>query len=857
MFFATCPAHSGNVRSNRTETKANDWKGRDSMLHNADIHYEDFFRTATGNTPFPYQKRLAETPMSKWPDLLEIPTGLGKTAAVVLAWIFRRFPGDPDAPRRLVFTLPTRVLVEQTADSIEEWIRNIAPLIQAAPDLPTVHRLMGGDIDETWETTPERSAVLVGTQDQLLSRALCRGYAMSRYKWPVHFGLLNNDCLWVLDEIQLMGPGLATTTQLDAFRRTFGTARPHRTLWMSATLDRERLGTVDFAPRLETLSTMSLTEEDKRVPEVAKRTGAHKILKKAPLPGDDTKAIAEFAFERHRPGTRTLVVVNRVKRAQEIYSQLDNIAKHAPKKGKNAPAVCLLHSRFRPRERAAAFERAVAEPSGNGTIVVATQVIEAGVNISSRLMITDIAPWSSMVQRFGRNARFGEFGPDDPAGIFWIETDPFRFAGSSKKNASSNASWAAPYETAAIAAAREQLELLEGENAAPSRLPKVPEPFAYSFVLRRKDLRDFFDTTPDLTGLDTDVSRFIRDSEELNVHVFWRDLAGKQPSSEEPHPERDELCSAPLGDILDPKKKWNARLWDGIDRKWVPCKRPAPGMTLMLDIANGGYDATLGWTGKPSGTPTFDIALQEGRAEEGNDDDPLAAGRWSTLAEHTDRVVEELRAVLEGVGGLTMPDADATNALMSAARLHDVGKAHPVYRRAITDGKTPPEDAPAGTVWAKSPGEKAGKRLRYERPGFRHELASALAILETHPEGETILNDLAAYLAAAHHGKVRMSLRSFPDEKRPPDPAARFARGVWDGDDLTAVSLGGGIEFPGLKLDLSVMELGEGERGPSWTARTEALLDTFGPFRLAYLEALLRSADRRASASENERGDRR
>lgn len=832
------------------------------MLHNADIHYENFFRTTTGNTPFPYQKRLAETPMSKWPDLLEIPTGLGKTAAVVLAWIFRRFLGDPDAPRRLVFTLPTRVLVEQTADSIEEWIRNIAPMMNVAPDIPTVHRLMGGDIDETWETTPERSAVLVGTQDQLLSRALCRGYAMSRYKWPVHFGLLNNDCLWVLDEIQLMGSGLATTTQLDPFRRTLGTARPHRTLWMSATLDRKRLGTVDFALRLETLSTASLTEEDERVPEVAKRTGAHKILRKAPFRTDAPEAIAEFAFERHRPGTRTLVVVNRVTRAQEIYMQLVKIAEHASKKGKNAPAVCLLHSRFRPPERAAAFKRAVAEPSGNGTIVVATQVIEAGVDISSRLLITDIAPWSSMVQRFGRNARFGEFDADDPAEIFWIETDPSRFAGSSKKKASANASWAAPYEAAAIAAAREQLERLEGENAAPSRLPKVPEPFGYSFVLRRKDLRDFFDTTPDLTGLDTDVSRFIRDSEELNVQVFWRDLAGRQTSSEEPQPERDELCSAPLGDIRDPKRKWNARLWDVIDRKWVPCKRPAPGMTLMLDIANGGYDAMFGWTGKTSDVPSLDDAPKDGRTEEGNGDDPLAAGRWRTLAEHTDRVVEELRAILEGVGGLTMPDAsgeaaDVTNALMSAARLHDVGKAHPVYRKAITDGKTPPEDAPAGTVWAKSPGEKTKKRLRYERPGFRHELASALTILETHPEGETILNDLAAYLAAAHHGKVRLSLRSFPDEKRPPNPAARFARGVWDGDELPAVSPGGGIEFPGLKLDLSVMELGEGERGSSWTSRTEALLDAFGPFRLAYLEALLRSADRRASASEDERGDRR
>jgi CRISPR-associated endonuclease/helicase Cas3 len=47
------------------------------------------------------------------------------------------------------------------------------------------------------------------------------------------------------------------------------------------------------------------------------------------------------------------------------------------------------------------------------------------------------------------------------------------------------------------------------------------------------------------------------------------------------------------------------------------------------------------------------------------------------------------------------------------------------------------------------------------------------------------------------------------------------------------------------------MEMGEDEHGrPSWAARTQALLGELGPFRLAYLEALLRVADWRASAAE-------
>jgi len=55
-----------------------------------------------------------------------------------------------------------------------------------------------------------------------------------------------------------------------------------------------------------------------------------------------------------------------------------------------------------------------------------------------------------------------------------------------------------------------------------------------------------------------------------------------------------------------------------------------------------------------------------------------------------------------------------------------------------------------------------------------------------------------------------------------------------------------------IRLRLDLMELGEGEMGPSWTARTQQLLDTYGPFRLAWLEALVRIADWRASGMEQE-----
>lgn len=51
-----------------------------------------FEQALGGFSPLPYQERLALG--DQFPSLLEIPTGLGKTAAVILAWIWRK----PSAP---------------------------------------------------------------------------------------------------------------------------------------------------------------------------------------------------------------------------------------------------------------------------------------------------------------------------------------------------------------------------------------------------------------------------------------------------------------------------------------------------------------------------------------------------------------------------------------------------------------------------------------------------------------------------------------------------------------------------------------------------------------------------------------
>ena len=88
--------------------------------------FEDFFACATGSHPYPYQATLAKA--AHMPTLLKIPTGAGKTESAVLGWLYRRFQHPDQAvrdstPRRLVYCLPMRTLIEQTVDRTDSGSR--------------------------------------------------------------------------------------------------------------------------------------------------------------------------------------------------------------------------------------------------------------------------------------------------------------------------------------------------------------------------------------------------------------------------------------------------------------------------------------------------------------------------------------------------------------------------------------------------------------------------------------------------------------------------------------------------------------------------------------------------------------
>ena len=103
--------------------------------------------------------------------------------------------------------------------------------------------------------------------------------------------------------------------------------------------------------------------------------------------------IIENAIEQEM---KILIVCNRVKRAQDLFSLLNDKYPQVKK--------MLIHSRFK-RGRRSELEHILKSDFNKSThacIAVSTQVVEVSLDISFDLMITDCAPIDALIQRFGR-----------------------------------------------------------------------------------------------------------------------------------------------------------------------------------------------------------------------------------------------------------------------------------------------------------------------------------------------------------------------------------------------------------------------------------------------------------------------
>lgn len=379
----------------------------------------------SGESSFPWQEDLLTRMRDgEIPEVVDIPTGLGKTATMAI-WVVARACGAK-LPRRLVYVVDRRAVVDQATEvalALRAFVDGDAAIKKALglreyQSLP-ISTLRGQYVDNReWLDDPAAPAIIVGTVDMVGSRLLFEGYGVSRKMRPYHAGLLGVNTLVILDEAHLVPPFehlLRTIATKPAFRPREGHSTqgvpPFKLLSLSAT------------GRTRNADVFGLTGADFEHQVLKERLGAKKSLHINRLDGE-TKledAMAKQAWtlkDKGNKAVRVLVYSDSREIAQKAKEAVERHAKG--KKEAGTPAVQIDTDLFvggrRVFEREQAKERLrdlgfIAGKKSERTrpvFLFATAAGEVGIDLDADHMVCDLVAWERMVQRLGRVNRLGE-----------------------------------------------------------------------------------------------------------------------------------------------------------------------------------------------------------------------------------------------------------------------------------------------------------------------------------------------------------------------------------------------------------------------------------------------------------------
>lgn len=382
------------------------------------LPFAETFKALTGNPPFPWQAALYERfERGDIPTSCNLPTGLGKTS-VIAVWLIALANGAK-VPRRLVYVVNRRTVVDQTTEEVEKYrdrlylypelaeglfrLNSPEPVIPFRPMPLAVSTLRGQFADNReWSADPSRPAVICGTVDMIGSRLLFSGYGVGMKAKPLHAGFLGQDALLVHDEAHLE-PAFQTlikSIEAEQEREPETPWSKFRVMELTAT---SRGGDAAFPNDEEKAANDAHPEVRKRV-NAKKAIHLHEQKDKAKL----AEQLADLALKFKDSGKAILVFARTVEDVLKIRDRLP--------KG----SVETLTGTMRGKERDALVENTtfarflpkVPDDATPGTVcLVCTSAGEVGVNISADHLICDLSTFESMAQRFGRVNRFGLFDP--------------------------------------------------------------------------------------------------------------------------------------------------------------------------------------------------------------------------------------------------------------------------------------------------------------------------------------------------------------------------------------------------------------------------------------------------------------
>ena len=570
-----------------------------------------FFRAIHGYPPFPWQQRLVDLLAAgdEWPDVLELPTGSGKTAALDAA-VFHmalRFESPARAALRIALVVDRRLVVDdayERATRIEKVLGDPTRVAEAERGVvvevalrlqrlagdgepPLVaSRLRGGaPLESDWARTPTQPTILCSTVDQVGSRLLFRGYGVSDRMKPVHAGLFGKHSLILLDEAHLSEPFRQT---LRAVQET-GRAEV-RTVLLSAT------------PGIEPKRPFGLKQDDCANRELKRRLEAPKPARLSVVHGAPDVAFAKAAREtaerlqsRGVSGPAVGVVVNRVGLAREIFDRLRRLEEES------GSDTLLLIGRSRSVERDRIVKKLgpfrtgkPAESSAEASrgshagplFVVATQCLEVGVDLDLDGLVTQAASFDALRQRFGRLNRAGR--PVSASGaILALVEDVAKSADDAVYGDRIARTWEFLQRIArdeevdfGITAMKRSLEETTADVAALAA-PQVSAPTLMPAYI------DLWSQTSPPPSADPDVGLFLHGVERTSAGVsfVWRsDITEDDLKTDNWNPAALLQLAPPRAAEMVEVPLWSARAWLGRSRH-------RERMTSISDAAERGGEA--------------------------------------------------------------------------------------------------------------------------------------------------------------------------------------------------------------------------------------------------------------------------
>lgn len=594
-----------------------------------------------GHDPFSWQEEVLDhiCEHGVWPERINAPTGSGKSSVVdihLFANALAAVGAAPRVPRRLCVTVGRRALVDSQATRADKILGDLKDALADESGEPGILRRVAEAL-QSFQTRndDQRSApfevghirgelsnrnlpvtdisacaIIAATPDMYGSRALFRGYGSTKAARPRETALLTMDTVMVLDEAHMNRQLLHTTQRIAELQKRevnlgVPTLQVVETTATPSTGDSE---STTLGVDIEALDSPN----DK---ELHRRVYSHKELVLRPIDKWDGKpgnaatvkaavdAIKDFLAHRevgkgsevaHTVGC----IVNHVRTAISIKEELA--------KDLAEDEVQLLVGRMRPYDLKKLHpDLFTTEGDKSVKVVVATQTLEVGIDVEFADLVTELAPASSLAQRFGRVNRLGH---RDDSKVVVIEPAS---GDSVKKDAP-------PYRAVDLSNAYAWLEALNGaENPSVNPAAMVKNPPVQSsperLLYQRPEWPDLleFSRTDENPYDEPDLDLWLHDSLEAETAmggVIVRDNLPSNtsaameilktsyfaPRDEETFPANLKI----LKEILDyqdehgvkPRKflyrQGEISLWQDADQGEESSQTLAPGDVLILDMGS-------------------------------------------------------------------------------------------------------------------------------------------------------------------------------------------------------------------------------------------------------------------------------